>query len=374
MISIIDRYVLRQLTWAILFIAGVLTALVLLTQSMRFLELIIGVGASGGAFWTLVALIIPKFLEIILPLGILATILFVYNRAIIDSELVVLKALGFSSMRLARPALILAFLCMIFLMIVMVWVVPATNTQLNQKRHNLNAQMSALLFREGVFNQAGNGLMVYIRTRDENGALKGVIIHDKRNKAQLPSTIIASKGMLVATPQGQQVIVSDGTRQDFDPKARVLRRLDFAQYTIDIPNEMTPRDQRWREPDERSFIELLHPDMNDVDTQKNINAMRLELHKRLAVPFLIPAMSLIALCGILLGPLDRRGQSKRILASVAVAVFFYAFYLFAYNIGRSHGAGIFLMYALPLCVIVIGLVFLKGWNHVRVVPKVQEHS
>jgi lipopolysaccharide export system permease protein len=357
---IIDRYLLRQLSWAILFIAGVLTSLVLLTQSMRFLELIINAGASGGAFWVLVALIVPKFLEVILPLGILATILFVYNRAVVDSELVVLKALGFSALRLARPALVLAVMCSALLMCVMMVIVPAANMELNKQRQSLATQMSALLFREGVFNEAGNGLMIYIRERGKDGELKGVIIHDERDKTKPASTVIASKGVLVSTQNGQQVIVTDGTRQDFDGVNKILRRLDFTQYTIDIPNETAPMALRWREPDERYMTELFSPDLTDTDTVKNIKAMRLELHKRFATPLTIPAMAMIALCGILLGTLDRRGQSKRILITVAIAVAFYAVYLTMYNIGRMHGAGIFMMYFLPIMAICGGFMALAG--------------
>ena len=71
---VFDRYVLRNLAMATGFIAVTLAAIVFLTQSLRFLELVIESGASGTSFWLLAFLALPRFLEIILPIALLAGI------------------------------------------------------------------------------------------------------------------------------------------------------------------------------------------------------------------------------------------------------------------------------------------------------------
>ena len=53
---------------------------ILLTQSLRFLELVIESGASSGSFWILTLLALPRFFEIIGPLSLMAATIFVYNR------------------------------------------------------------------------------------------------------------------------------------------------------------------------------------------------------------------------------------------------------------------------------------------------------
>lgn len=65
--------------------------------------------------------------------------------------------------------------------------------------------------------------------------------------------------MIVSDKEGQQVIVYDGSRQEFDPATGALNRLDFQRYSLDLP-DAAPVRQRWREPDERTLIELLNPD------------------------------------------------------------------------------------------------------------------
>lgn len=61
---IFDRYIFRTLLIATVFIAVALAALILLTQSLRFLELVIHAGASGMAFVTLTLLALPRFLKL----------------------------------------------------------------------------------------------------------------------------------------------------------------------------------------------------------------------------------------------------------------------------------------------------------------------
>jgi lipopolysaccharide export system permease protein len=367
MFPIIDRYIFKNVLIAVTFVTLVLTALVLLTQSLRFLELVINSGASGLSFWVLTFLAIPRFMEIILPLGLMGSVLFVYNRMILDSELVVLKASGFSMLRLARPVIILSVTAGFLLFLSMAFLVPLSNTTLQKNREILKAQISTLLFREGVFNQAGKGLMVYVGERGDDGELKGLIIHDARDKEVTPSTIIAARGVVVSTDAGQQVLVYDGARQDYDQDQRSLRRLNFSQYTVDLPDSSgTPR-ARWREADERSLTELLSPDMKDPIVRENIKNFHLELHKRLTTPFLVPSFAILAVAALLLGPLNRRGQTQKIILIAALVVLIQCLYIAAYNIGKNSVIGIPFLYIIAMTPGIMGLLALGGFYN-RLLP------
>ena len=88
--QIIDRYIFKQILIATVFIVAILAVLVLLTQSLRYLDLVMNAGASGFSFWLITLLSLPSFLEVILPIGLVAAIMFVYHRLVMDSELFVL--------------------------------------------------------------------------------------------------------------------------------------------------------------------------------------------------------------------------------------------------------------------------------------------
>lgn len=360
---IVDRYVFRNLFIATIFVTLVLSALVLLTQSLRFLELIVNSGASAWSFWGLTLLALPRFFEVIIPIGLMASVLFVYNKFTLESELVVLRALGFSPLRLARPALILSGIFALFMFFCVSWLSPVATATMQQQRVVLKAQMSTLLFREGIFNQAGKGLMVYIRERASNGDLLGLIIYDGRKETESPMTIIAKRGVLVATDQGQQVIVYEGARQDFDRREKILKRLNFDQYTIDLPDEDGPVRVRWEEPEERTLGELFKPDLTNNTDREARGEFLIEIYKRLATPLMVPSFTIIALCFLLLGSVDRRGQSKKILGAIAIMILLQVLFLAMYNLAKQSFVGVPLMFVVALGPILTGFIMLVSFGH-----------
>lgn len=350
--QIIDRYVFRQIVTATIFIVLVLAVLVLLTQSLRYLELVMNAGASGMTFWAVTFLALPSFFEVIVPIGSVAAVMFIYNRLILDSELVVLKALGFSPLRLARPALILAVCLSVFLFAVMGWIAPDSKASSIALRKDIKARMSSLIFRDGIFNKAGDGLMVFVRDRDDSGDLLGLVIYDARKQDETPSTVIAARGVLVSTDKGHQVLVYDGSRQQLDQKTGVLRRLDFDQYTVDLPDAEQTAKSRTKEADELTLGELFRA----LKSEKNLNErrqVRLELYKRFLTPLFVYTLMMVALVALLQGNHERRGQGRRITFATLTIVGIEIIYLTSYNLAKTSPTGYALMILTVLLPIVI---------------------
>lgn len=359
--SIFDRYIFRNLLVTTTFIAVTLAVVIFLTQSLRFLELVIESGASSGAFWVLTLLALPRFFEIILPLSLMAATLFLYNRMTSDSELVVVRSVGYAPSALARPALTLALMVTIFLLGITLWVAPKSLNTMQHMRQMIKAQFSTLLFREGVFNQVGQGLTVYVRERGEEGSLFGLMIHDGRAADQPPSTILATHGTLVSAEKGYQVIVYEGTRQEYDPVTETLKRLNFNRYTIELPDS-DPVRQRWQEPDERTIGELLRPDPNVERDLESVRDFKIEIHRRVVSPLLAVVFTLIACTAMLIGPVDRRGQVRRIVGAVAAIVAIQGLYIVAYNSARHSDLGLFFMYALIFVPLGVSIFALSGFS------------
>lgn len=358
--QIFDRYLFRSVGAAFLATAAALTAIIFLTQSLRFLELVINAGASGGAFWTLTALALPRSFEIVLPIAIMVATLFVYNRLTMDCELVVARGLGSSPGQMARPALALAALVSIFLIFVTMWLAPASLAGMQKMRLMVKAQYSQLLFREGVFNVVRPGLTVFVRERLEDGTLAGLMIHDARPDVKAPSTIIAKRGQLLIAPEGQQVLVYEGSRQTRNENTGAVDRLDFERYTIDIPETSGPIRQRWREPDERTVFELLSPDPRSAEDNARRRDFMVEIHRRIAAPFLALSFTVIALSFLLLGPVDRRGQGWRLAAAVIATLIVQGAYMASLSLSTQSPAGLVLMYAIVFTPLAAGAWLLYG--------------
>lgn len=357
---VFGRYLFKNLVIATIFVAVTLAAVVMLTQSLRFLEMVIEAGASGSVFWMLTTLALPRFFAIILPIALMIAIVFVYHKMTSDSELVVMRATGATPMMLARPALALAGLMAVMLWVTAAWLAPLSYANMEQIRQVVRAQYSTLLFREGVFNAIRPGLTVYVRERGPDGDLRGLVIHDNRKENPAPVTVLAQRGVIVSTGEGgQQVVVYDGTRQDFNAASGILNRLNFERYTIDLPGSAAPARTRWRDANERTFFELFRPDPNNERDMESRDDFMREAHRRIAGPLLAPAYALVALGFLLLGPFGRQGQSWRIAGAVTAVIILQGLYLAAVSVARDSYAGIIMMYGLVFIPAALGLFLLS---------------
>ena len=349
-IKILNRYIIWHLFQATAIVSFILIGIVFLTQSIRFLELVVEVGASSSAFWFLTLLALPRFFEIIVPIAVMISVLFIYHRLMSDSELVVMKSAGLSSLELARPTFVFIGGVVVFLYIMTFWAGPISASYMQQYRQVIKANATQFLFREGVFNTLGEGLMIYIRKKNSNGNLSGLMIHDSRTENNLPITVFADKGVLVSEPDGRkQVVVYDGQRQQFDPETNILNKLAFERYTVEIPEPKKEVRQRWAEPDERTMWELLFPkDKDDPSYQRVKKDFIAEAHRRITGPLLTLAFGCISLAFLFLGQISRRGYTGRIVAAALAGIGLQSLYLVAFDFAKDHYAGIICMYLIVL--------------------------
>lgn len=354
-----DNYLLRALALACGLVIVTLAAVMMLTQSLRFLELIITSGASSVSFLTLTLLALPRLFEIIFPIGIAAGLLFIYNRMSIDNELVVAQAAGWSAVRLARPGLILAAVLSFVMFVVMSWLAPISLAHMQSLRNEIKAQYSSLMFREGVFNTVGPDVTVYVGKRESGGNIEAVLIHDQRPENPRPVTVLARKGVIVSTDTGNQVIVYDGSRQTFNEENGVLERLHFDRYTIDLPESGAIK-QRFREPEERTLPELLRTDFATLEHDRMRRDFRAEIHKRFISSLLPITFAIMSLCVLLLGSFSRRGQGRKALAAMVAVMTLQGLYLASFNLAQKGIAGIFLMYILILAPVFLGAFMLRA--------------
>jgi|AntRauTorcE11897_2_1112592.scaffolds.fasta_scaffold01032_11 lipopolysaccharide export system permease protein len=325
---IITRYIFKNLLGVTVFVALILTLLIMLTQSLRFLELIVETGAPTGSFFYLVSLAVPRFLEIVLPLSIVTAILFIYNKMMMDNELIVLRACGFNQTALMRPALALAAVGFCLLLFLSLWAAPVTHAKMEHLRKVIKAEYASLLLQEGVFNIMGDGLMVYLDKRLDNGDLTGLVIHDTRDTTQTPITIIASSGRILRQDDNTtKVVIFEGQRQQYNPETESLGLLNFSEYTLEVSDLQSDIRLQWKEPDERTIFELLSPDLENQRDVRFLDQFSAEIHHRILTPLTVFNFALIGLFSLLAGTFNRRGQSRRIMAATICIVLLQSVYL-----------------------------------------------
>jgi len=310
----LTRYILRQLALATLSVAAVLTLAVWLSQSLRFLDYIVNRGLAISDFLLLAGLMLPEFLGVVLPVAAFAALLFVYNRLAGDSELAVVGAAGVSPLRIARPGLLLALAATLLGYAISLYLLPTSHRAFKDFQFEIRHDYAALLLEEGVFNSVSEDLTVYVRARGADGALRGLLIHDRRDGGT-PVTMIARRGALVKGAQGPRVVLADGSRQVLDPDSGHLSMLYFDRYTLDLAGVATAPQTRWRQPRERYLGQLLVPGPGPND-QRFAGELVAEGHRRLAFPLHALAFVGIGLAAVLGGRPDRTRRQRRLLAAV----------------------------------------------------------
>jgi lipopolysaccharide export system permease protein len=318
----ITRYIAGHLLIATLFVTLTITCAVWLTQSLRFIELIVKRALSIGSYLYLTLLLLPSFLAMLLPIGMFAAMVFTYNRLTADSELIVMRATGLGPVQLAKPAVVMTLLVVAMGYLLHLVFMPLSYREFKDLEMDFRTDYSAILLREGAFNTVSDGITVYIRAREANGELQGIIVHDNRNKERTV-TIMAERGILAQAEEGPRVIMVNGNRQLIDRETGKLSLLYFDRYSVDIGRpgavDEASGEVRWREPRERFITELLFP-ADTPNDQRYYDRLRAEGHNRLTAPLYALAFMMIALASLLSGDHNRRGQARRVIIAIGLAV------------------------------------------------------
>ena len=359
----LDRYIFRQLFWALVAVTLGLTALIWLTQSLRFVELVVNRGLSLVVFMRLTGLLIPSFIAVILPITTYVVIQFVYQRLSGDREVTVMRAAGLSPFALARPALALAVLAMVSGYVLNIYVVPATLAAFKEFQWEIRNKVAAFLLQEGVFTSISDKLVVYVRARSTDGSLHGILVDDARDPA-VHATILAESGQLLDGAHGPRVLLLNGSRQEVDRQTGRLNVLTFRENEIDLANAAGPEAARPPDMSEVGIVELLNPRRA---LARDVPKWIAEAHKRLAGPLGSVSYALVALVSVLTGAFQRHGGFLRPLASVLGVVLLVALGLTIDGLAARDNALIPLIWVravLPglVCAIVLFGPALRSWS------------
>lgn len=348
----LTRYVFGQLFVGMAVVAVSLSCVVWLSQSLRFIDMIVNRGLSANMFLYLTGLMLPNFLTIILPVSLFAVTTFIYHRMIMDRELVVMRVAGLGPMNLAKPAIILGMLTVMVGYALSTALVPMSYTKFREMQWEIRYSFSHVLLREGTFNDVAKGVTVYVRERTDAGELLGILAHDSRDKDHA-FTLMSERGAMVQSELGAKVVMFNGSRQDFDKTTKQLSILYFDRYVFELEAPKVAGQVRYREPRERSMSELINLDTADLSSPA-AGKLHMELHRRLALPLSALGFVLITLSTLLSGGFSRRGEGKRVFAAILLAAGYQGALLGIMNAAAKNEALLLAIYGVALFPIIVG--------------------
>lgn len=313
----IDRYIFKMLSAYILSISILVIGMVWLSQSLRFLELIINNSIGLKSYIFLVIFLLPDLISILLPICLLIAGTQVYQKLIADNEMIVLRSTGYSNFQIAKPFLTIGVILTLLTLLSNVFLIPESFKKFRSFEHQIKNELSASVIQPGTFN-AIKGTTVYVQERSLQGQLKGVFIHQSAADGKVPFIITAEAGKLIKENNTLNLLLFKGNRQEWNPETDKLSFFHFENCVYDL-NTLIPQDQpRPKKPYERSLNELLNPeDITQDETTKQ--RMVIEGHQRIILPWLCIINALIVMSTLLFGDLKRRQRKRKIVTCISLA-------------------------------------------------------
>jgi lipopolysaccharide export system permease protein len=181
--SIIDRYVIRQVLAPFLLGLLVFTFIFIIPVMLDYAEPLVAKGVPGIIIASLMIQLIPQALAITVPMSLLLALLVAFGRLSADREFVALQACGVSLLRLLRPVGIIAIVAWAATSYVLIVWVPSANQTFLRIVFDATAERAEGDVKPRVFNdQLDPNLVLYVRDVPMDGSgWSGVFLADLRN-------------------------------------------------------------------------------------------------------------------------------------------------------------------------------------------------
>lgn len=315
--NLIDRYLFRQLLGPTLLATIAFSTVMLLGQSLTFLDLIVNQGQSAAVFLKITLLGLPSLVSMILPITIFVASLVALNRLQTEQELVVCFAGGMSRWRVISPVLRLAVMAAIVSLAINLWASPLCARMMRDELHKVRTDLASILVQPGQFTQPSKGLTVYAAEVQDHDILKNLFV-DEEKPDGTSSTFSAREGQ-IAQRNGQPVLIMKHGSNQSPSKSGGLNSTSFDEYTFDLTPYAPKGEVVHYKASDRYLHELFYPDLTQPWERQNRLKLYAEGHARLAEPLYNIALVALALSAVLGGGFSRLGYGKRILTAITVA-------------------------------------------------------
>jgi lipopolysaccharide export system permease protein len=235
-VGLIDRYLARNIAIP-LFGSLILAAMLLLMDKMlRLFQYVVDAGGPVSVVWRMLANLLPEYLSLGIPIGLMLGILLAFRKLALSSELDALRGIGVGYGRLLRvPYAFTVPLALINLAIVG-YIQPYTEYRYESLRFDLNSGALGAAIKVGEFNQLGKRITLRIERSEKNGTqLHGIFVETDDGKGMTVAAT-ALHGRFLSTDNPDEILfrLTEGRLIQQSPKFTTPRTLAFKTYTLPV--------------------------------------------------------------------------------------------------------------------------------------------
>nr|WP_194308456.1 LPS export ABC transporter permease LptF [Gemmobacter straminiformis] len=307
---------LSQLLALFGFFALVMVAVYWINRAVGLFDKLLGDGQTALVFLEFSLLLLPNAIRLVLPVAAFAAAVYVTNRLMQESELVVMQATGFSAFRLARPVFYFGVVVTVLHLVLVHLLVPWSYAMLNARQQDVSQDMTARYMNAGQFMHPATGVTLYIRDITAEGELLDLFLSDNRNK-EASVVYNASRALIVRSDTGPRLLMLDGTSQRLAITSNRLSITRFSDATYDLGKIIETARARLPHPRELTTLALFSTNGGlDWTDPRTAPAVTLEVHSRISQPLLALAAAMLGFSSLLIGAFSRFGLWRQIIGAV----------------------------------------------------------
>jgi lipopolysaccharide export system permease protein len=292
-----DRYLFRLIVVPLFGTLVIAAMLLLLEKMLKLFDFVVNEGGPVSVVWRMLGNLIPEYLSLGIPIGVMLGILLAFRRLALSSELDALRAVGIGYGRMLRVPYLFALVFALVNLGIVGFLQPVSRYAYEGLRYELRTGALGASIKVGAFAKLSSRMTLRVEESFNQGSdLRGVFVRaaaaDGRSLA-----VSAARGTFLRTDDADVILLrlKNGTLVHDAPGYRVPRVLSFAQHDlpIDLPAMDSFRARGGRNM-ELTLPELLATSTDAAHSQQERLAATASLHRRIVqcvVMFLLPMLA-----------------------------------------------------------------------------------
>jgi lipopolysaccharide export system permease protein len=232
-----DRYIFRLVMVPLLATLAIAASLLLLEKMLSLFDFVAAEGGPVSIVWRMLANLLPEYLSLGIPIGLLLGILLAFRRLATSSELDIFRAVGMSYFRLLRVPFLFAIVLAAVNFAIVGFLQPTARYYYEELRFELRSGAFGAKVRVGEFNNVGQNLTVRIEeSRDNGNELSGMFVYAESKSGQ-SLAVTAEEGQFLRTDDPDTILLrlERGTLVHDAPDFETPRVLSFTSHDVPIP-------------------------------------------------------------------------------------------------------------------------------------------
>jgi lipopolysaccharide export system permease protein len=235
-LGLIDRYLARSIAVPLVGCLILAAMLLVLDKMLRLFQYVVDAGGPVSVVWRMLANLLPEYLSLGIPIGLMLGILLAFRKLALSSELDALRGIGVGYGRLLRIPYGYTVPLAIINLLIVGYLQPYSEYRYESLRFDLNSGALGAAIKVGEFNRLGKRLTLRIDGSENKGTqLQGIFVETDDGKGTTVAAT-AQHGRFLSTDDPDKILfrLTQGRLVQQSPKFSAPRTLAFETYDLPV--------------------------------------------------------------------------------------------------------------------------------------------